>query len=162
MCYKSCMPVFSSRTYTSMSGISYIITKLPNIIISSTKKYFTEIVSFSYHISSSSSSFRPSPAPSPNLTQFNFVIEYLESNHRNVPYIKSIFNFLEIDINLITNISFKSHYSNLHISSPFALHYVINSWKIILDSNFKSLFLPQHLDKSIIKNGRLARKLSCP
>ena len=127
MCYKSCMPVFSSRTYTSMSGISYIITKLPNIIISSTKKYSTEIVSFSYHISSSSSSFRPSPAPSPNLTQFNLVIEYLESNHRNVPYIKSIFNFLEIDNNLITNISFKSHYSNLHISSPFALHYVINS-----------------------------------
>ena len=162
MCYKSCMPVFSSRTYTSMSGISYVITKLSNIIISSTKKYSTEIVSFSYHISSSSSSFRPSPAPSPNLTQFNLVIEYLESNHRNVPYIKSIFNFLEIDINLITNISFKSHYSNLHISSPFALHYVINSWKIILDSNFKSLFLPQHLNESIIKNGRLARKLSCP
>ena len=143
----------------SVDLLSNAISSLPDTIIKSTNKSFSDIVKSSLPKSSSSSMPHVSSPSSlinqsSNSTSF-IVIEHIKPVNRNISYIKSLFNYLNIDPNSITNFSFRSHFANITLSSPCISDSLINSNSKLISSNYESLYIRPYIDASLLKLKRI-------
>ena len=54
------------------------------------------------------------------------VIERIYSSNRNIEYIKKLFRSIKVDPNTIKQLTFRSHFCNIMLSSPCASDTLLN------------------------------------
>ena len=83
-------------------------------------------------------------------------IENVSSSDRNIEYIKTLFTTADIDPNTIMQITFRSHFCNIILSSPCASDSLLRSRSLLAGSKlYDKLFIRPYLDMKDVKVGRL-------
>ena len=115
-----------SQTETVPSDLTSILTKITNELTSllPKKQAYSSILSPICVSTDNDTQYdKPTVIPTTPL----FVFEHLLPLEYNIKFIKSLFNQLDIDPNFISDISFKSQYGNITISSPCVCDFLLNA-----------------------------------
>ena len=136
------------------ADISSSLSLLPNSFIPKSLNLWYSIVNQEAQSShSSSTTYIPTNA----IYRKNHIIfEHLKPEQRHLDFVKSVFNYVDIDPNCITNISFKSHYANIDLISPCVrnsfLKVYINYFFKIIHSSLLSTSRYQWLSSELESN----------
>ena len=136
------------------AGISSSLSSLPNLCM---PKSFSDIISSTKKpVSQSSHSFSTTYIPTNAINKKNHIVfEHLKPDQRHLDFVKSVFKYVDIDPNCITNISFKSHYANIDLISPCVRDSFLKISSSITSSKFSHIFIRPFLSNETILTGKI-------
>ena len=86
----------------------------------------------------------------------SIVIEHISSSNRNIEFIKKLFISIDVDPNTIKQLSFRSHFCNIILSSPCASDALLRCRSLLAKCPlYDKLFIRPYLEWEVVKMGRL-------
>ena len=84
------------------------------------------------------------------------VIKCISSSNRNIEFIKKLFKSIKVDPNTIKQLTFRSHFCNIILSSPCASDTLLNCRSSLAKLPiYAKLFIRPYIELSEVKLGRL-------